>query len=60
MNYANKKDPYIYRYRSLFQSNRNTMISSNYNTYKKDLFDRISNIFYQELYSRRYYYYKSG
>nr|AHY33605.1 hypothetical chloroplast RF19 [Vigna unguiculata] len=45
MNYANKKDSYIYRYRSLFQSNKNTMISSNYNTYKKDLFDRISNIF---------------
>ena len=45
MNYANKKDSYIYRYRSLFQSNKNTKISSNYNTYKKDLFDRISNIF---------------
>nr|YP_010169762.1 hypothetical protein RF1 [Vigna subterranea]QRZ59584.1 hypothetical protein RF1 [Vigna subterranea] len=45
MNYANKKDSYIYQYRSLFQSNKNTWISSNYNTYKKDLFDRISNIF---------------
>nr|YP_010514361.1 hypothetical protein Ycf1 [Dolichopsis monticola]UXL86014.1 hypothetical protein Ycf1 [Dolichopsis monticola] len=45
MNYANKKDSYIYRYRSLFQSNKNTLISSNYNTYKKDFFDRISNIF---------------
>jgi len=45
MNYANKKNSYIYRYRSLFQSNKNTIISSNYNTYKKNLFDRINNIF---------------
>nr|ABW22810.1 hypothetical chloroplast RF1 [Phaseolus vulgaris] len=45
MNYANKKDSYIYGYRSLFQSNKNIWISSNYNTYKKNLFDRISNIF---------------
>jgi len=45
INYANKKDSYIYRYRSLFQSNKNTFISSNYNTYKKDFFDIISNLF---------------
>nr|YP_010046520.1 hypothetical chloroplast RF19 [Lablab purpureus]QPJ78233.1 hypothetical chloroplast RF19 [Lablab purpureus] len=45
INYANKKDSYIYRYRSVFQSNKNTLICSNYNTYKKDLFDRISNLF---------------
>ncbi|YP_006460396.1 hypothetical chloroplast RF19 (chloroplast) [Vigna unguiculata] len=45
MNYANKKDSYIYRYRSQFQSNKNTLIYSNYNTYQKDLFDRISNLF---------------
>jgi len=45
MNYANNKDSYIYRYRSLFLSNTNTLISSNNNTYKKDLFDQISKIF---------------
>nr|YP_010514279.1 hypothetical protein Ycf1 [Macroptilium erythroloma]UXL85932.1 hypothetical protein Ycf1 [Macroptilium erythroloma] len=45
MNYANNKDSYIYRYRFLFLSNKNTLISSNNNTYKKDLFDRISKIF---------------
>nr|WDV14749.1 hypothetical chloroplast RF1 [Pueraria montana] len=45
INYADKKDSYIYGYRSLFQANKNQVISSNYNTYKKDLFDIIDNIF---------------
>nr|YP_010514197.1 hypothetical protein Ycf1 [Strongylodon macrobotrys]UXL85850.1 hypothetical protein Ycf1 [Strongylodon macrobotrys] len=44
INYAEKKDSYIYdRYR--FQSNKNQVISSNYNMYKKEFFDIIGNIF---------------
>nr|YP_009995713.1 hypothetical protein RF1 [Haymondia wallichii]QNQ64576.1 hypothetical protein RF1 [Haymondia wallichii]UZA65237.1 hypothetical protein RF1 [Haymondia wallichii]UZA65404.1 hypothetical protein RF1 [Haymondia wallichii]UZA65488.1 hypothetical protein RF1 [Haymondia wallichii] len=44
INYADKKDSYIYGYRSLFEANKNQVISSNYNTYKKELFDIIGNI----------------
>nr|YP_010891104.1 Ycf1 [Erythrina sandwicensis]WJK72554.1 Ycf1 [Erythrina sandwicensis] len=42
LNYANKKDSYIYRSRSLFQANQNQVI---YNTYKREFFDIIGNIF---------------
>nr|YP_010700908.1 hypothetical chloroplast RF1 [Neustanthus phaseoloides]WCI20980.1 hypothetical chloroplast RF1 [Neustanthus phaseoloides] len=45
INSADKKDSYIYGYKSLFQANTNQVISSNYNTYKKELFDLIGNIF---------------
>nr|QHS70139.1 hypothetical protein RF1 [Pediomelum tenuiflorum] len=45
INYANKKDSYIYGYKSLFQANKNQVISSNYNTHKKEFFDIIDNIF---------------
>nr|YP_009127665.1 hypothetical chloroplast RF19 [Pachyrhizus erosus]AHY33280.1 hypothetical chloroplast RF19 [Pachyrhizus erosus] len=45
INYADKKDSYIFGYRSLFQANKNQVISSNYNTYKKELLDILDNIF---------------
>nr|QVY57426.1 hypothetical protein Ycf1 [Mucuna sempervirens] len=45
LNYADKKDSYIYGYKSLFQANKNQVISSNYNPHKKELFDIIDNIF---------------
>nr|YP_010169844.1 hypothetical protein RF1 [Amphicarpaea edgeworthii]QRZ59666.1 hypothetical protein RF1 [Amphicarpaea edgeworthii] len=45
INYADKKDSYISGYRSLFQEKKNQVISSNYNTYKKELLDIIDNIF---------------
>nr|YP_009111712.1 hypothetical chloroplast RF19 [Apios americana]AHI95841.1 hypothetical chloroplast RF19 [Apios americana] len=45
INYADKKDSYIYGYRSLFQANKNQVISSNDNTHKKELFDIMGNIF---------------
>nr|YP_009868844.1 Ycf1 [Spatholobus pulcher]QKI32369.1 Ycf1 [Spatholobus pulcher] len=45
VNYADNKDSYIYGYRCLFQANKNQVISSNYNTHKKELFDIIDNIF---------------
>nr|YP_010513951.1 hypothetical protein Ycf1 [Platycyamus regnellii]UXL85522.1 hypothetical protein Ycf1 [Platycyamus regnellii] len=44
INYADKKDSYIYGYRSLFQANKKQAISSNYNTHKKKLFDIMDNI----------------
>ncbi|RDY13714.1 Protein TIC 214, partial [Mucuna pruriens] len=45
INYADKKDSYIYGYKSLFQANKNQVISSNYNTHKKEFLDIIGNIF---------------
>nr|YP_010163185.1 hypothetical chloroplast RF19 [Psophocarpus tetragonolobus]QRI60977.1 hypothetical chloroplast RF19 [Psophocarpus tetragonolobus] len=45
INYADKKDSYIYGYKSLFQANKNQVISSNYNPYKREFFDIIGNIF---------------
>nr|QRG31636.1 hypothetical chloroplast RF19 [Spatholobus sp. OO-2021] len=45
INYADNKDSYIYGYRSLFQANKNQVISSKYNTHKKELFNIIDNIF---------------
>nr|WPN87330.1 hypothetical chloroplast RF1 [Flemingia sp.] len=48
INYADKKDSYIYGLRPFFQANKNQVISSNYNTHKKellDIFDIIANIF---------------
>nr|YP_010162936.1 hypothetical chloroplast RF19 [Kennedia prostrata]QRI60645.1 hypothetical chloroplast RF19 [Kennedia prostrata] len=45
INYADKKESSIYGYRSLFEANKNLVISSNYNTHKKELFDIIGNIF---------------
>nr|YP_010864722.1 hypothetical protein RF1 [Indigofera linnaei]WGS97871.1 hypothetical protein RF1 [Indigofera linnaei] len=45
INYANKKDSYIYGYRSPFQANKKQTISYNYNTCKKkkmDITDDIS------------------
>nr|YP_009974362.1 hypothetical protein RF1 [Uraria lagopodoides]QNH95219.1 hypothetical protein RF1 [Uraria lagopodoides] len=46
INYADKKDSYIYGYKSLFQANKNKVIySSNYNAHKKELFDIIGNSF---------------
>nr|QXO90389.1 Ycf1 [Tara cacalaco] len=44
INYADKKDSYIYGYRSPFQANNNQAISYNYNTCKKKLFDMTDNI----------------
>nr|YP_010162439.1 hypothetical chloroplast RF19 [Dunbaria nivea]QRI60148.1 hypothetical chloroplast RF19 [Dunbaria nivea] len=48
INYADKKDSYIYGFRPFFQANKNQVISSNYNTHKKEFFDildLIGNIF---------------
>nr|YP_010162356.1 hypothetical chloroplast RF19 [Dolichos falciformis]QRI60065.1 hypothetical chloroplast RF19 [Dolichos falciformis] len=48
INYADKKDSYIYGFRPFFQANKNQVISSNYNTHKKEFFDIldiIGNIF---------------
>nr|QJQ78417.1 hypothetical chloroplast RF19 [Hylodesmum podocarpum] len=45
INYADKKDSYIYGYKSLFQANRDKVIYSNYNAHKKELLDIIGNIF---------------
>nr|YP_010964513.1 hypothetical chloroplast RF19 [Ototropis elegans]WNM89168.1 hypothetical chloroplast RF19 [Ototropis elegans] len=45
INYADKKDSYIYGYKSLFQANKNKAIYSNYNAHKNELFDIIGNIF---------------
>nr|QWY87161.1 hypothetical chloroplast RF1 [Pericopsis angolensis] len=39
INYADKKDSYIYGYRSPFQANKKQAISYNYNTRKQKLFD---------------------
>nr|YP_009767320.1 Ycf1 [Diptychandra aurantiaca]QIS97938.1 Ycf1 [Diptychandra aurantiaca] len=39
INYADKKDSYIYGYRWPFQANNNQVISYNYNTRKNKLFD---------------------
>nr|YP_009768974.1 Ycf1 [Arapatiella psilophylla]QIS99592.1 Ycf1 [Arapatiella psilophylla] len=44
INYADKKDSYIYGYRSPFQANNNQATSSNYNTRKKKLFDMTDDI----------------
>nr|YP_010513352.1 hypothetical protein Ycf1 [Centrosema coriaceum]UXL84923.1 hypothetical protein Ycf1 [Centrosema coriaceum] len=44
LNYPNKKDSYIYGYRLSFQANQKQMISSNYNTNKKKLFDIMGDI----------------
>nr|YP_009127251.1 hypothetical chloroplast RF19 [Libidibia coriaria]AHY32866.1 hypothetical chloroplast RF19 [Libidibia coriaria] len=44
INYADKKDSYIYGYRSPFQANNNQAISYNYNTCKKKLFDMTDDI----------------
>nr|YP_009767803.1 Ycf1 [Moldenhawera blanchetiana]QIS98421.1 Ycf1 [Moldenhawera blanchetiana] len=44
INYADKKDSYIYGYRSPFQANNNQAISYNYNTRKKKLFDMTDDI----------------
>nr|YP_009759621.1 hypothetical protein RF1 [Phyllodium pulchellum]QIQ48821.1 hypothetical protein RF1 [Phyllodium pulchellum] len=45
INYADKKDSYIYGYKSLFQANKNKVTYSNYNAHKKEFFDIIGNIF---------------
>lgn len=48
INYADKKDSYIYGFRPFFQANKNQVISSNYNIHKKeflDILDIIGNIF---------------
>nr|QVX30301.1 hypothetical chloroplast RF1 [Exostyles venusta] len=39
INYADKKDSYIYGYKSPFQANKKQAISYNYNTRKQKLFD---------------------
>nr|YP_009127334.1 hypothetical chloroplast RF19 [Ceratonia siliqua]YP_009756168.1 hypothetical protein RF1 [Ceratonia siliqua]AHY32949.1 hypothetical chloroplast RF19 [Ceratonia siliqua]QIT02844.1 hypothetical protein RF1 [Ceratonia siliqua] len=44
INYADKKDSYIYGYRSPFQANNNQAISYNYNTRKQKLFDMTDDI----------------
>nr|WBU15029.1 hypothetical protein RF1 [Pterolobium punctatum] len=44
INYADKKDSYIYGYRSSFQANNNQAISYTYNTCKKKLFDMTDDI----------------
>nr|YP_009770142.1 Ycf1 [Cassia brewsteri]QIT00844.1 Ycf1 [Cassia brewsteri] len=44
INYADKKDSYIYGYRSPFQANNNQAISYNSNTRKKKLFDMTDDI----------------
>nr|YP_009767063.1 Ycf1 [Tachigali costaricensis]QIS97598.1 Ycf1 [Tachigali costaricensis] len=44
INYADKKDSYIYGYRSPFQANNNQAASSNYNMRKKKLFDMTDDI----------------
>nr|YP_010159110.1 hypothetical chloroplast RF19 [Cajanus crassus]QRG31389.1 hypothetical chloroplast RF19 [Cajanus crassus] len=48
INYTDKKDSYIYGFRPFFQAKKNQVISSNYNTHKKeflDILDIIGNIF---------------
>nr|YP_010158566.1 hypothetical protein RF1 [Xylia xylocarpa]QRG30673.1 hypothetical protein RF1 [Xylia xylocarpa] len=44
INYADKKDSYIYGYRSSFQANNNQAISYNYNTRKKRFFYMMDDI----------------
>nr|YP_009771719.1 hypothetical chloroplast RF19 [Zollernia splendens]QIT02504.1 hypothetical chloroplast RF19 [Zollernia splendens] len=44
INYADKKDSYIYGYRSPFQANKKQVISYNYNTRKQKLFDITGDI----------------
>nr|UYX60719.1 hypothetical chloroplast RF19 [Ormosia semicastrata] len=44
INYADKKDSYIYGYRSPFQANKKQAISYNYNTRKQKLFDITGDI----------------
>nr|YP_010159027.1 hypothetical chloroplast RF19 [Austrosteenisia blackii]QRG31307.1 hypothetical chloroplast RF19 [Austrosteenisia blackii] len=44
INYEDKKDSYIYGYRSPVQANKKQAISSNYNTDKKKLFDIMGGI----------------
>jgi len=44
INYADKKELYIYGYGSSFQANQNQAISYNYNTRKKKIFDLTSDI----------------
>nr|YP_009504955.1 Ycf1 [Senna occidentalis]AWW14073.1 Ycf1 [Senna occidentalis] len=44
INYADKKDSYIYGYRWPFQTNNNQAISYNSNTRKKNLFDMMDDI----------------
>nr|UQJ77029.1 hypothetical chloroplast RF19 [Sophora sp. ND-2022] len=44
INYADKKDSYIYGYRWPFQANNNQAISYNSNTHKKKLFDMTDDI----------------
>nr|YP_010962692.1 hypothetical protein RF1 [Senna candolleana]WNI02232.1 hypothetical protein RF1 [Senna candolleana] len=44
INYADKKDSYIYGYRWPFQTNNNQVISYNSNTRKKKLFDMMDDI----------------
>nr|YP_009777570.1 Ycf1 [Senegalia catechu]YP_009777590.1 Ycf1 [Senegalia catechu]QJF59433.1 Ycf1 [Senegalia catechu]QJF59453.1 Ycf1 [Senegalia catechu] len=44
INYADKKDSYIYGYRSSFQANNNQAISYNYNTRKKKKLDMTDDI----------------
>nr|QWY87410.1 hypothetical chloroplast RF1 [Pterocarpus erinaceus] len=44
INYADKKDSYIYGYGSSFQANQNQAISFNYNTRKQKIFDLTSDI----------------
>nr|QVX29474.1 hypothetical chloroplast RF1 [Leptolobium dasycarpum] len=44
INYADKKDSYIYGYKSPFQANKKQAISYNYNTRKQKLFDITGDI----------------
>nr|ATO58853.1 hypothetical chloroplast RF19 [Styphnolobium japonicum f. violaceum] len=44
INYADKKDSYIYGYRAPFQANKKKAISYNYNTRKQKLFDKTGDI----------------
>lgn len=44
INYTDKKESYIYGYRSPFQANKRQAISYNYNTRKKKLFDITGDI----------------
>nr|YP_009764880.1 Ycf1 [Suriana maritima]QIS95157.1 Ycf1 [Suriana maritima]QIV68311.1 hypothetical protein RF1 [Suriana maritima] len=44
INYADKMDSHIYRYRSGLQANNNRVISYNYNTHKRTLLDMLGGI----------------
>nr|UWV18959.1 hypothetical chloroplast RF19 [Anthyllis barba-jovis] len=44
INYAEKKESYIYGYRSPLQANKKQTISYDYNTDKKEFFDRMDDI----------------